>query len=703
MTTETDAKDDELLAEALERYKCAEEHWSDTYSQIEQDIDFLLNTDGAQWDDGRQYEPDKVKLVINKCEAEADSIINEMRSARPGINVSPVDDKADVETAKIIKGLARNTEAVSDAATAYDTAAFFQVVGGLGWIRVSLNWVPGTFDQEARIEAVEDYSSVLIDENSVKLDGSDMNYGFVVKNNLTEKQFKTAYPKAEAIDFNHASGWNSGKNVRVAEYYYKTQEVRNIHLLPTGEVITDEQLKLLTEQLGEAPPVVRSREDEVSVVRWCMLNGQQILKKTEWIGQHIPIVPVYGKLVFNNGKRHVSGLIKVLRDPQKLLNYWESNNTEVGALQPKSPYIAAEGQLEGYEEMWKEANRKNYPALIYKPTTFEGLLAPPPARQMPPELSMSMQQQSMMALQHIKSVTGKVYDEGQKTLGAESGKAVLAKERKSNVASFHYSDNQGKSIRQVGIILNDIYPKIYSGARIGRILGEDDQAERVPINQPFALDQDGNKVPVQPGMKPEGIYRLDAGKYDIAVSVGKAYSSLRQEFTEGMLELATAIPQVMGACADIIVRNMDFPGAQDAADRIRKTLPPGLADDKRTPEQAALAQATQAIELLKAKMAEMAKALEDKKRSEDMKHQIDLINAGLKREEINIKKFEASIKAMEAQAAANERLNPQDFAQMIQVITGLDERVNDMSTAFELLLDADEGDPSQPVQPATHI
>lgn len=700
MTTETDKDgDDEILATALKRYEEAHEEWSPFYEKISADIDFMLGK--GHWDDKREYEPDKLKLVINKCLSEVDAIVNEMRASRPSIDTSPADDGADVETSEILDGLIRNTQNVSNASTAYDTAALPQVAGGLGFARVDLRWIPGTFDQEARIVAVEDFTSVLMDKMTMALDGSDMRYGFVIREDMTEDEFKKQYPDATLVDFkNDKSGWCKEGHVRIAEYFYKETVTEKLHQLADGKVIRDKDLQGLPGR--DALNIVRSREEEVSLVKWCKINGQEILEKTDWLGKYIPLIPFYGRLVFNNGVRNISGLIDVLRDPQKMLNYWESSHTEVIALQPKAPLTGYDEVIEGYDEIYKNANTKNYPLLPGKAVVKNGVLLPLPMRQPPPQPSLGMLQQSQMALQHIKAVTGKVYDEGQKTLGSESGKALLAKERKTEVSNYHYIDNQAKSIQHIGVILVDLYQKIMSGPRIARILGNDDEEDKVPLNQPFAR-VNGKRVPVKPGMKAEGIYRLDAGKYDVTVRVGPSYSSRRQEFTESMLQLATALPQVMSVCADVIVRHMDFPGAREIADRLKKTLPPGIANDEQSPEQAALAQATQAIELLKGKMAQMDQQLQDKTRSEDQKHQIDMINANLKQEEINIKKFEASIKAMTAQAAANERMQPQDFAKIIQFITSLDERMSDMTSAFELLLDADEGDPSQPAQPATQI
>ena len=42
--------------------------------------------------------------------------------------------------------------------------------------------------------------------------------------------------------------------------------------------------------------------------------------------------------------------------------------------------LIAEGQDEGYEQMWEQANIRNFPALKYKTTTVAGQPVPPPQR-----------------------------------------------------------------------------------------------------------------------------------------------------------------------------------------------------------------------------------------------------------------------------------------------------------------------------------
>jgi hypothetical protein len=86
------------------------------------------------------------------------------------------------------------------------------------------------------------------------------------------------------------------------------------------------------------------------------------------------VVCCVGDEIFVEGKRIFQGLIRGARDTQMMFNMGMTQQALALALAPRAPWVAAEGQLEGYEDVWKQANKKNYSVLPYKPTTFEGQL-----------------------------------------------------------------------------------------------------------------------------------------------------------------------------------------------------------------------------------------------------------------------------------------------------------------------------------------
>jgi hypothetical protein len=73
-------------------------------------------------------------------------------------------------------------------------------------------------------------------------------------------------------------------------------------------------------------------------------------------------------------------------------------------------------------------------------------------------------------------------------------------------------------------------------------------------------------------------HRFDIGRYDVTVTTGPSFTTKRQEAVEAMIQLTKAYPNIVQVAGDLMVKNMDWPGAQDIAERLKKTLPPELQD-----------------------------------------------------------------------------------------------------------------------------
>lgn len=256
-----------------------------------------------------------------------------------------------------------------------------------------------------------------------------------------------------------------------------------------------------------------------------------------------------------------------------MYNYWASAETEAIALAPRAPFIMADGQDEGYEEEWKTANRRNHSTLKYKPTSVGGQPVGPPQRNAFEPAVQAITQARMMAAEDLKATTG-IYDA---SLGAKSnetsGIAIQRRNTQAQTSNFHFVDNLTRSLRHTGRILVDLIPRIYDTARAARIIGDDGEQDVVQLNTPF--QKNGQTV----------LYDLSVGEYDVTVDVGPSFASKRQEAVASMIEFIKAYPQAAQAIGDLLAKNMDWPGSQEIADRLRKMLPPGIADDPKNGQQ----------------------------------------------------------------------------------------------------------------------
>jgi hypothetical protein len=121
-----------------------------------------------------------------------------------------------------------------------------------------------------------------------------------------------------------------------------------------------------------------------------------ILDETDWLGDEIPIVPVLGKQVIVDGKIKLYSLVRFLRDPQQLFNYYKSGIAEKIGLANRVPYIGYKGQFK--DQKWRDANVRNYAYLEVEPVQINGAPAPLPQRQVLDEyiqaLSLAASQES---------------------------------------------------------------------------------------------------------------------------------------------------------------------------------------------------------------------------------------------------------------------------------------------------------------------
>jgi len=698
---EKSEKDDDLLQDALERAQICTDYYSTEYSRGSEDVSFALM--GDQWPDeikSKRQKEGRPCLTENRVHASILQVINSMRQTRPAIQVNPIDSKADVETARVMKGIVRNIETQSCADNAYDTAALNAVSAGYGWIRVNTQYADDeSFDQEIKIERVANFSTVMLDPNSKELDGSDAEYGFIFTDTEHEA-FEAEYPDAEPISaegYGSTDGWYSDESVRVAEYFYKEYEEISIVQTPQGIMKKDDAeaagLDILQERVVKQPKI-----------KWCKFTGCEVLEETDWLGKYIPLVPVYGEEVNDDGRRKFLSLVYHAKDPQRRFNYWLTAGTEIVALQPKAPFVGMVGQFKSAARKWAQANNETYAFLEYDPVKLpDGTYAAvPPQRQPAPQGSPAMYQETLSAADGIKAALG-IFDASLGANGNEkSGKAILARQAQGDNSTFHFVDNLQTSIRHVGRILIDLIPKVYTGQRIMRIIGDDGSKAMVPINQPVIKQAKGNYAPA--GNNPsQAFFNLGVGKYDVIATVGQSAVSQRRESAELLQSMMTALPQTIPVLGDLFVKNLDLPESEQIVERLRKLFP--QMQDDGDPNAQKLQQADQAIKALQNQIEQMGQALDAKKQKTDAETQAELEESKAKTEKTyaeadkikaDADKARADAELARAQAAdaiASAQaagLTPEHVAEVIRTIAELEAMSKDTAEAVHHILTAEE-------------
>src|ERR1035437_258688 len=139
-------EDQQIIIEARKRYKDAEDWEAEARIRFDYDYKFANGDthNKFQWDNDlvtSRNSDDRPCLTINKTQQHNLMIINDAKQNKPGVRIRPVSDEASFEGAQVFQELVYHTEYISNAENVYDNATTFQVEGGIGYCRLTTDFV----------------------------------------------------------------------------------------------------------------------------------------------------------------------------------------------------------------------------------------------------------------------------------------------------------------------------------------------------------------------------------------------------------------------------------------------------------------------------------------------------------------------------------------------------------------------------------
>lgn len=572
-----------------EGFKSQEEFLRDMREQYQADVDFdRVNREQALDDKkfaaGEQWDPIVLEqrkglpcLVINNIPQFTAQLVGDWRESRRAIKVVPSNDE-DVDVASVRGDLIRGIEMQSRADRVYDSSFESLIQCGDGSYRVAVEYArDDVFDQDIFIRPIEDALAVVWDRFSVDPTGRDAKRVFV-DDRIPKKEFEAKWPGCSPdmlsedtlIDKYTLHGWVDDHSYRVTEYWRLVERERLMALFENGKVfaLDKDNMEMLVEQNG---PPIKTR------VAWCtyaqmhLVTGFSILSGPyEYRLNRLPIIRMSGRVVNVGGRRIRYGLVRFMKDPVRLKNFWRSVAAEQLGYAPKAKWIAPESAVEGREETFRKAHLSRDPLLVYN----DGAEAPPTLIP-PPPVEASLLNEAAMNSQDMKDVTG-IHDASLGVRSNEtSGRAIQARQREGDIASLTFYDNANAAILEGGDVINQLIPQIYDGTRVVRTIGEDEATKFQRINDP---------------MDPNAI-DLSVGMFDVALSTGTSYTTRRVEAAQAMMDAIQVWPQLMSVAGDLVAKAQDWPGAEKLAERLKKTIPPQFLEEGEegglgiTPEQ----------------------------------------------------------------------------------------------------------------------
>lgn len=567
-----------------EGFETAEEFLDDMRQEYQLDLDFdRLNREAAMEDKrfaaGEQWDPVVLEqrkglpsLIINQIPQFTAQVVGDWRESRKAVKVLASFDE-DQNVADVRGDLIRSIEAASRADRVYDTAFESLLQCGDGAFRVCVEYArDDVFDQDVFIRPIEDALAVVWDRYSVDPTGRDARHCFV-DDRIPKKEFNRKYPDvAEAklddgmwmqrIDIQN---WADADGYKLTEYWRLVERQRILALFSNGKMfeVTGDNMAQLIMENGKPAKV---RVSTVSYAQMHLCTGFAILAGPfEYRLTRLPVIRMSGRVVNVGGRRVRYGIVRFMKDPARLRNFWRSVAAEQLGYAPKAAWIATQSAVEGRENELRKAHLSRDPLII---VNDEAIFGTNIMRVEPPTIQQALLNEAQVNVQDMKDVTG-IQDA---SLGIKSnevsGRAIDARQHEGDIAALTYFDNGDAAVLEAGDVINQYIPQIYDGTRVIRTIGADETIKFQKINDP---------------MNPESV-DLSVGKYDVALTTGTSYTTRRQAAAQAMMDAIQVWPQLMQVAGDLVAKAQDWPGAEQLAERLAKTIPPQYLSDKEQKE-----------------------------------------------------------------------------------------------------------------------
>jgi len=667
------AEDQKILIEAYERFEYCSLWESDFRPKFVDDVKFANgdSENGWQWPDDLRNSrmlARRPALTINKVQNHVNLVVNDSRQNKAGIVIKPAGTETSFQAAQGLEALIRNIEYQSTATAIYDEMSQNQVEGGIGYGRVQPIFPDAlSFDQELRVMPVQNHMNVYIDPDIKQKSGSDAKYGFIFDDILrTEYQRehgKDAPPSSTPLGEGVGADWIGENHIRQCEYYrivckedtlvyFKEGENEAIFLkseIPSAMMKSFRAAEAAFDK-GDLPANVeiKTRKTEIKRLQWFKIVGREIIDREEYKTQYVPIFRFVGRERVIEGKLERKGLVRSMKDAQRMYNYNSSAEAEAAALSTKTNWLVALEAISGNENAWNRSNIDNKAVLTYRHKDRDGDPIPPPQRVDPAKSAEAYLAGMEIASRELEMSSGQGAAQFGKSTQERTGKALTENRRQGDILTFDFIDNQALGIQYLGMILLDWIPHVYVTKQVVQILDKDGTERQLTIDpaaqSPYEEQKTMDKV--------TAVLNPNIGRYKVQAQPGPAYATQRQEAWNAFVQIVTGAPDLINEIGDLMFLSADFPMADEIAQRLRrkiKQLAPYLLDEgAKNPQVAALEQqlqqAGQALQEMLQQIAEKDRQLKDKSE----KNSIDAARASNDYRKTDVQEYDARSKRITA-------------------------------------------------------
>lgn len=578
---------DPVFDQARRRFQRCVEWESVARQRFIEDIKFSMgdSDNNYQWPDGiRRERNTRPCLTMNLIRQHNNQVLNPRKRSRSEATVTAAGMGASPDSAKILRAVMRDIQYNSRAQAAYAIGGEFQVYGGIGYWRLITKWLPDSFDQEIEVAPIEDPLSVYLDPDIKQRDGSDANFGFIF-DNVPNEEFFEAYPEFEHLMTNAPLGvgtgdgdWIGQTHTRVCEYFRRVQTPDRLYSFVGPDGLRRNVKKSLLNRAMvralDSSELTHSRDIWREEIEWKLIVGERVIDETVWPGANIPIIRCVGEQTVIDGIMDRKGHTRWMKDAQRMFNYNASSQVEFVALQSKTPWVSSAAAIEEQETLWNSANTQNHSVLIFNHVDDEGNAIPPeamPRRQEPPNASPAYETGMKSAFDQMMMTSGQWQNQMGMQGNERTGAAIDARTDQGDTATYHLQANYQDALVATGMQIIDLIPKIYTTRRVKLIQGDDGSDMELEIDP--AAKAAYAQLEDRQGRVIARIFNPLVGKYNVKATIGQE-GTKRQETVKALTLILTQNPGLTGIVGDLLLSSMDFEAAQEAAQRLKRMVPP---------------------------------------------------------------------------------------------------------------------------------
>ncbi|EPC6088494.1 portal protein [Citrobacter freundii] len=567
----------------------------------------FVRVSGAQWegstnagysfDEGRfEHYP---RFELNKIARECDRIIGEYRQNRISVRFRPKDGQASEALAEKLNGKFRADYQETSGGEACDNAFDDAVTGGFGCWRMCADYEDemDPSNEQRRISLLPVYdpaTCVFFDQDSKQYDRSDATWAMEMFS-MTPKAFEAEYPDSTAASLSKDDSgtqydWSTPDAIYVGRYYeVRTEKVKisawRNPITNATAIYDEDQIKDIEDELKEGEfEMLGEREVKKRRVYCGLLSGAEWLEEPKRIpGEHIPLIPVYGRRAFVDNQERIEGHAAKAMDAQRLENLMVSmiadNATQAGG--DGIPIVDVDFIPGPLADHWAQRNKKRpaFLPMVSQKDKQGAVVAQAqvsgytPPTQMPPALAGLLQYTGTA----IQQITGASQLENMPSnVATDTVDSIF---NRMDTQSYIYMDNMAKSMRRAGVVWLSMAREVYGSDTPMRIVNEDGTDDVALMNGAVVDRQTGEEV---------ALNDLSQGKYEVTVDVGQSFSTRRDATVKSLLSMLALIPPGTpkhDLVSSMILDNMDGEGIDDLKEYNRNQLLLSGVIKPRTPEE----------------------------------------------------------------------------------------------------------------------